>query len=320
MKWKSNTIHLAISFDENYITPFYVLATSIFLNNKKNDIVIHSIASGITDAQKNGIIEYAHQNNAQIFFYEVSQENLSGLVIPKDSWFTVAAYYRLFFPSLVPDDIQKLIYIDADTVVIKDLSELYHLNIGTRPIGAVREKIGAVRPEIGNYDKDNYFNSGVMLIDIKEWRKQEVTEKALKFIHEFPDALKCVDQDALNAVLLDNWFCIEKKFNVLYQFVPSTLPKRARAPFLKDKVIIHYTLGKHKPWCALGRNKLSYIYHQYQKKSPKRHEKMYTDFKMSLPFVYHFAKNRVVGSVHNYPKIFAVLSALQHLVSELIDI
>lgn len=189
MKLNPDGIHVAISFDENYITPFYVLATSIFLNNKKNAIIIHSITSGVGDTQKSEIANFVQRNNAEIFFYELDPETVSGLVIPENTWFTLATYYRLFFPELVPQEIEKLIYLDTDTLAIKDLRQLYHIDIGSKPIGAVREKIAKTRPEVGNYDTNNYFNAGVLLINIREWKKQGVTAKAVKFYENFLKAV-----------------------------------------------------------------------------------------------------------------------------------
>lgn len=320
MKLKSNAIHVAISFDENYITPFYVLITSIFLNNRENKIIIHSIATGVNDIQKKEIAEYVHQNKGEIFFYYIDPQNLSGLVIPENTWFSVAAYYRLFFPALVPQEVEKLLYIDTDTVVIKDLAELYQLNIGSKPVGAAREKIGNIRPEIGNYDRDNYFNSGVMLMNIQEWKKQQVTERALQFLHDFPESIKCVDQDALNAILINNWYRIDRKYNVLYQDIPMNLAKKDFKPFLTEKVIIHFSLGEHKPWCALGKNRFRYLYHDYLKKSPRHFERKYKDIKLTGHFVYQFTRIRFVESARNYPKVIAVLSAIQHAIGFLIEL
>lgn len=303
MKWKSNTIHIAISIDENYITPFYVLLTSIFLNNKENGIVIHSITTGIDKTQENEIADYIRQKDGEIYFYDIDQKHLSGLVIPESMWLTVATYYRLFFPALVPEEIEKLLYIDADTVVIKDLKEFYGINIGSKPVGAVSDKIRKPRPELGHDNTENYFNAGVMLMNISEWKKQEVTEKALQFVYDFPERIISPDQDALNAVLIDNWHRLDERYNVRHLDIPPYLGKQDIDLFLKDKVIIHFTGGIHKPWCALGKNRLRYLYHDYLKKSPRYFEKKYVDVRLTGYFVYAFARLRFVEAVRNYPKL-----------------
>jgi lipopolysaccharide biosynthesis glycosyltransferase len=320
MKQEKKNIHLALSFDENYVTPFYVLLTSVFANNPNNNIVFHAIATGLMDEQKQEIKDFIEKNSSTINFYELDVNNLEGLVIPKGTWFSIAAYYRLFFASLVGDDVEKLLYIDTDTVVIGDLSELYFLDIGDKPVGAVREKLGHPRPEIGNTDRENYFNSGVMLINIPEWRKQTVTERALQFVHDYPEAIKCVDQDALNAVLINNWFRIHGRFNVLYQDIPMNLGRSSYSKYLREKVIIHYTLGEHKPWRALGDNRFRYLYHGYLRQSPRSYEKKYQDFRMSAPFLYKYSRVRVVEFARNYPKMLVMLATIKQIAAAFIEL
>ena len=319
MKWKSNTIHIAISLDENYINPLYVLLTSVFLNNKETAIVIHSIITGIDNTQKNEIAEYIHQNNGEIYFYKIDQENLSGLVIPENMSLTVATYYRLFFPVLVPMEIEKLLYIDADAVVIKNLRELYNINIGSKPVGAVSDKIRKPRPELGHYSTENYFNAGVMLINISEWKKQEVTERALQFVYDFPERIISPDQDALNAVLIDNWHRLDARYNVRHLDIPPYLGKKDINAFLKEKVIIHFTGGIHKPWCALGKNRLRYLYHYYLKQSPRHFEKKYDDVRLTGYFVYEFARIRFVEAVRNYPKLLTLSLAVRRAIRVLTE-
>ena len=145
MKNELNSIHVAIAFDENYLTPYYTLLTSIFLNNRNNNISIHTIAANISEPDKIKLNQYAADNNAVIHFYNITEDLLSGLVQPGNTWLTMAAYYRIFFPGLVPATVNKLIYIDTDTVVIHDLAELNNTNTNSKSIAAVQEVLGDVR-------------------------------------------------------------------------------------------------------------------------------------------------------------------------------
>lgn len=304
---KPNTINLAIAFDQNYITPFYVLLTSIFYNNKESNVIIHTIATGVDEQEKNKICEYVHQNNGSIFFYEIDKNSVSGFGVPENSWLTAAAYYRLFFPSLIPKEVEKLIYIDTDTIIIGNLSDLYNLNIGSIPVAAVQETLRKPRPELGIYDRQNYFNSGVMLINIPEWKKQEISEKAIRYVRDFPGKLKCVDQDALNVVLVNNWYQLDRNYNVMFQDIPIDLPVKKYESFLKEKVIIHFSLGDHKPWRALCQNKFRYLYHYYLKKSPRSFEKKYTDFEFTPYKVYKFYKIKIREMLLGHPRTFHAL-------------
>lgn len=301
---KPQTIHLAFAFDENYVTPFYVLLTSIFANHEGCNFAIHAIAPDVKPATKKEISMFAQQHKSEMFYYEVNEADLKGLVIPEKTWFTIAAYYRLFFAQLLPITIDKFLYIDTDTVVVASLVELYNTNLGSKPLGAAQEVLRKSREDLGISDINNHFNSGVLLINAPEWRAQKITERAIQFVLDFPEAIQCVDQDALNAILINNWYKLDKKYNVLFQDVPIDLPAKGYNEFLKDKVIIHYTLGTHKPWRSLCANKFRYLYHEYKKQSPRALEKKYTDFQVKPFTIYKFCKIRTRETLLNHPRSF----------------
>ena len=111
------------------------------------------------------------------------------------------------------------------------------------------------------------------------------------------------DQDALNVILQNNWHWLDRKFNVMFQDVPRKLVKAQYKKFLEDKVIIHYSVGAHKPWLTLNENKFRYLYYYYQGKSPRRNQKKYIDFKIKPVYLYSFIKIRVRENFGSYYKV-----------------
>lgn len=280
------TRHIALGFDKNYIIPIYTLLTSIFLNNSRLQLFFHVIASGLTQEEKDRLSAYVKENKAQIQFHKISEKQVAeDVVIPAGSHFTIATYYRLFFPALMPQAVDTLLYIDSDTVVNGSLEPLFTINLGNAPVAAVPDPHPEVRPELGITKPGQYFNAGVLLIDVKNWIEQRVTERAFDFIQKFPDKIKFVDQDVLNAVLVNQWKKLPKKYNVMLLDVVIQVPKKE---LLKESVIIHFT-SPWKPWHCLTKNKLRSVYHYYLRLSPMRHAKSYIDFKWEyktlLPFI-----------------------------------
>ena len=291
----TNPIHIALAFDEKYVTPFLVVLTSIFENNKGIRIHLHSIATGVSFEEKQRIRAFVQKNNSEISFYQLKPTALQGLIVPaKKPHMTLAAYYRLFFPFLVPGYVKKLLYLDSDIIVLKNLHELYQQDLGLFPFGAVPE-VNATksRPDLGIHEEGIYFNSGVMLINVPEWKKQKITEKAVRFVREFPDKLVCLDQDALNATIENNYFKLPANFNVLPFDIPDRLSKNDYRKFLEDKVIMHYTLPQTKPWKALTTHPFKYLYKNYFYKSPQAKEKLYTDVQLTADFAWKLAKMRL---------------------------
>lgn len=277
MPFNNEPIHLAIAFDEKYVTPFYALLTSVFYHNKENRINIHAIATGISDQEKTAIANYVQQHKGEINYYTIDQNFVSRFVLTSN-W-TSAVYYRLFFPFLVPDTINRLLYIDTDTLVINSLRAFEKIDLQGFPVAAAYDNWVKVQPLIGIEEEGKYFNSGVLLINVPEWKKQKISEKAFNYLTEYPEKIKFVDQDALNAVLIDNWLKIDNRFNLIYSIIPPYLARRDFKKYLADKIILHFTLER--PWHMLCQNRFRYLYYKYLKLSPRSKYPLYADFSFS---------------------------------------
>jgi len=309
-----NTIHIALTFDEKYITPFFVVLTSIFSNNPNSQFQVHAIATGVSLAEKDRIRTFVQQHQSKIFFYEVNTKQLQGLVVPENSHLSLAMYYRLFLPFLVPEPIEKLLYLDTDIVVIGSLKELYHTNLYNLSFGAVPEVSATKnRPDLGIYEEDIYFNSGVLLMNIPEWKKQRITEKALQYVQENPEKLIYPDQDALNVVVANQYYKLSGKYNVLPFDIPEYLPIKKYKTFLQDKVIMHYTLKEYKPWSILSTHHFNYLYKKYFRQSPQAKEKLYTDVEITPKFMFRLAKSKLKPIRRKVSKLDQALLKLKPL-------
>lgn len=251
------TIDLAVAFDENYLIPFYVLLTSIFRHNKQNRIRLHVIASNINIEEKKQIENYVSLNRSEIIFYEVDINFIKDFAVSNDPRYPISVYFRLFFPYLIDKNVEKIIYLDIDTIVIGSLGELYLLTFET-PIAAAPDG-EYLRP--GIHEKEVGFNSGVMLINLERWRAMDITKKVIKFLVDYPEKAPYHDQDALNAILGDQWYKIGNKYNLTFRDIPY-LQLEDHAPFLEDKIIIHYN-ENFKPWSIFCKHPFKYLYDQF---------------------------------------------------------
>lgn len=226
-------MHIAIAFDSNYLLPFYALVTSLFHNNPNQQITLHCIVREVSETEKQRISNYVNNYSSFIYFYKVDEELIAKFVL-RGQW-TMAVYYKIFFPLIVPNTLERLLYLDADTLVINHLNPLYHIDLQHYPLAAVYDDYVKTQPNLGIYEEGHYFNSGVMLFNLKEWRNQRISEKALDILSSHPEKITYVDQDALNAVLINNWLRIPEKFNLLYSYIPHDLPKSSFDFYLKIK-------------------------------------------------------------------------------------
>jgi lipopolysaccharide biosynthesis glycosyltransferase len=293
-------IHLGIAFDHNYMRHFYALFASVLAHNRLQHIVVHAIITGLSIDDKEKIKVYAEKNGADILFYEIDESFVKQFVL--SSHWSSAVYYRLFFPLIVPEQVTRLIYLDTDIVVVNDLTKLYTIDLGNHPIAAVYDNWVKTAPQLGIAEEGNYFNSGMMLINIPKWKEQKITEKVFAYLTQYPERINYVDQCALNAVLINNWKKLDFRYNVLHSWIPEAMSKKERQRFLKDKYIIHYTLDR--PWKMLCRNPLRFLYFKYLGQSPYRPRKKFDDFELNkMPL---FLRIKVIDLYYNLPLVKAL--------------
>jgi len=293
----ATTIHVGIAFDQNYLAPFYALASSVLANNKGNSITIHAIVTGVPENTRTDIAAYMKSHGCDIVFYEIDEEDIRKYVLT--SKWTSAVYYRLLFPFLVPQDIQRFLYIDTDTIVLNDLTALYNQPLGHYPVGAVYDNWVKTAPQLGITEEGAYFNSGVMLMDLPRWRDQKISEQAFDYLARYPERIKFVDQDALNAVLIGNWKHLDNRFNFMYSLIPDDVSVRELEQIRKSAVVVHFTLQR--PWFMLCRNRFRSYYFYYLKHSPGRHLKRINDFSAGkLPA---YVKQRLIELYNDNPAI-----------------
>lgn len=273
---KKKVLHLALAFDENYLIPFYVLLTSIFRHNRHHILVIHAIATGIGEDSVTRIERFVTSHHASIHFYKVDQPLIKHFAVSNEARYTMAVYYRLFFPYLIDEAVARIIYLDIDTLVLGDLYDLWNWPLSGYPIAVAPEKFD-IRPDLGITEYEKYFNSGVMLIDLQTWRQLSVTPKCIEFLQQFPEKALYHDQDALNVVLIDNWSVLDHKYNYTSLLLPrkwwndvdyahilaaSNLPTAIRQEqdeVIRNITILHYNYLV-KPWAVGANHPLSYLF------------------------------------------------------------
>ena len=171
-----------------------------------------------------------------------------------------AAYLRLAMAELLPPQVERVIYLDGDLLVRDDIGKLWTSGLGGRPLGAVpdfgimasartrREKAAV----LGLGPREPYFNSGVLLADLAQWRGEDLggRARALAAEHHYPHH----DQDALNALFRGRWQALPLRWNVIppvWQLFSKVLRqselRRAALDARRDIAILHYA-GGAKPW------------------------------------------------------------------------
>lgn len=234
-----DTITIVIATDNHYVILVAALLKSIEANHKTGEkLDFYIIDDGISSVNRKRLLATINPATTSIQWRKTSEVVPPEVKIPVDySAFPITTYLRLFSPYIVPADAERMIYLDADTIVTEDISKLWHTNIGDKLFGAVIDVGEVVSVEWGgipNYKQlgippeTKYFNAGLMLIDTKKWRDADITNKVMKALHDNIKFVNYADQYGLNVVLYNQWHELDRRWNT-FAFKE-----------VKDPYMIHY--------------------------------------------------------------------------------
>lgn len=240
---QKETIHIVTAANDAYAEPLAVMLCSL-LKNKKSDNPIHIyvIGSDISEEKKSLLVKIAKKYKAKMDFKHIDRAVYSEFAT--FAYLTRETYYRLSIPELFDETVEKVLYLDCDLIIKKDITELWKIDISGYLLGAIEDHWIKQSRNVDLFMPENskYFNAGVLLINVKKWREQHIKEQVMEFLRAHSDRIQYCDQDALNAVLFDQWLPLDLKWNFqtyhLYDPVAKLKPS-----------IIHYT-GENKPWNA----------------------------------------------------------------------
>lgn len=240
-----SSIPIFLSSDNNY-APFVATTIVSICHNTNSFIDFYVLDCGISIENKNLIETLKDKfNNFSIEFIQIDTNELMKDIENKNSvkHLTIATYNRFLIPQLKPE-IEKAIYLDTDTVVLGGIQELWNENLNENAIGMVKNSAQSSLIEQVKTDMDlnsNYFNAGVLLLNLKKWRENKITEKLFYTEKKYRDKLKFADQDVFNKVFEQDCKILNPKFNVQHG---------------ANDVSIRHFIGVYKPWmtnfCMIG--------------------------------------------------------------------
>lgn len=249
-------VHIALASSDNFTPYLSVTIQSVIANaNKERKYNIYILHTNITD-ENIAAIKKMQTENVSIRFFNISK-SLSSIKLYSHNHISEETYFRALLPKLL-SNINKVVYIDCDLVVLKDIGELYDINIEKYLLGAVKN---CCNEFVANYiqndihiQPDEYFNAGVLLINLKMFRELDIPHKFFE-IATGEKKFIMMDQDILNILCNKKILYLDNRWNVVWQFLfkrerpYSLLPeyKDEYARATSDPFIVHYTTEK-KPW------------------------------------------------------------------------
>lgn len=122
---------------------------------------------------------------------------------------------RLFFTEYIDNDVDKLLYLDSDTLVVESLNELFAMDMDKNCVGVILDALaGPYKRCLGYGEDEPYFNSGVLLIDVKQWNRCNCTKTLFQMLEDRNNIHANPDQDYLNQLLHDKIKILSPKYNL----------------------------------------------------------------------------------------------------------
>lgn len=238
---------IATSFDSNYfdISMVPLKALSYYYSGQESLDVFCLVPPELLSKEQE-YVSKLQVNNLNIKFKTATQwvNMVDEGRTPVEMHFSSSCYHRVYLGSLLPD-YDKVIYIDPDTIIMRDVSPLLNYPM-TNKLLAVCEYNGMNVITFNDPDRP-YFNNGVFIADLNYWRESDAESKMINFFKEYGPTL-CPEQDAMNFVFIDVWAPLSVSFNLFHYWITG-MPVFAANN--NNPLIVHF-VGPHKPWHSNG--------------------------------------------------------------------
>lgn len=246
-------MNIAVSINQAFIRYLYVMLVSLFENNRRQNLCVWLMSADLTDAQVYIFEELAQSYGQELRFIRIGEE-----LFPKDLPFTeqitIETYFRLALPDLLPDELERVLYLDADIIINQPLDEFYFRDFEGKSLCVCRDVTAASAAHISTspmfaelQEKPGftYFNAGVLLMNLKKLREKVTLEYFVQQALRLKDHLTYHDQDLLNYLFYgDVIYADEKRFNLIIR--PACNSGFTYEEIKDMAAILHY--AGPKPW------------------------------------------------------------------------
>jgi lipopolysaccharide biosynthesis glycosyltransferase len=269
-------LHVSCAAEGEYVIHSAAMLHSLLECHPPNSVVIHYLHGPELEKQTRGKLQdMVVRSGGEVKFWEIPDKWCAGL--PTDGFTRKATWYRTFLPDLLPD-VSRVLYLDADVLVLESVAPLWDVDMTSSVVAAVTnvldpQSIDRPRPlEIA--DSQGYFNAGVMVLNLDLMRREESARAVYEYGRAHADDLSWRDQDAFNVVLGARRVPLHPRWNCMNGILvfPSSadvLGSEAVAEALENPAIRHFEgPGPYKPWHYLCERRWRDLYQHHRRATP----------------------------------------------------
>jgi len=270
MKEKS-PIDLLVTFDRNYIPPFETMLRSLSASNRGERFHLWLMHQDIPEEDLEKLQRYCTALDMELTEVKVGKDLFEQA--PVTDRYPSEMYYRMLSPKLLPDTLDRILYIDPDTLILNPLRPLWETDLGNSIFAAASHT--ASNELMDGLNKlrldtvSSYFNTGVELIDLSRARLLVHPDSIFAFIREHGEELLLPDQDVFNALYGKYTMLIDDAvWNYDARYYPKYLISGDEARtvewVMNHTAILHFC-GRDKPWKADHHTLFTALYKHYMR-------------------------------------------------------
>ncbi len=269
--------------DNNFVWIMGVSMVSLFENNRDMEhLDVYLLGDNVSEANVQTL-----QSLAEPYGRKVVVINVPDLKIPKSlvmgRW-PKSAFTRMFSGVLMPKEINRILYLDCDTIVTGSIKGLDDFHMGEYAIASVKDCVSSLyKKKIGVDKDDHYVNAGVLLMNLEKMRELGISNMMDDFIRKYRRLINYADQDVLNGMFKGKFGIIPPEYDVMTQMCAYTysqiLQYRRPSNYYSQSeienaqqhpIIIHYTtcMLNIRPWCENSKHPFRSEFEKYQAMTP----------------------------------------------------
>ena len=275
----NNKTDILYTSNNRYLDIMLASILSLIINSNLNNIRLHIITENFSLEDYNKVEKLiSNYQNIELYFYPIEDINIEKYNIPNWRGCQIANS-RLFFQEIlhkIISDIKNLLYLDSDTIIMSDLTEITEYS--DNAICACKDRVIRTYPE--RLGLTEYYNSGVLYFNTKLWANDNYEEKIIKHIEENKVKYNFPDQDILNLTFNKEIALLPLKYNInpdifIYKRIKGKIYfdkkersisyEEAKDARMDPKILHSYALAEIKPWHNNKVNPFNDIFRYYLK-------------------------------------------------------
>lgn len=249
-------MNLLFTLNENYLPPLYTVLRSIFYSNSKEKFTVYIMHQSISEQKLEDLQQFITKNGHT--FCPIDCKNLFTEEIFVNRYYSIEMYYRLLAPFVLPAELDRVLYLDPDIINLRSFSSFYEQDFEGKLFVATTHDYATkwIQPinniRLGTLASEDYFNTGVILMNLTLIRKIRNQEEIFTAIKVNKNRLVLPDQDIFNHLYWNeikeaDWqiYNLDARF---YSQLNRVFPRKFSLEWVEQKVVFIHYCGKHKPW------------------------------------------------------------------------